>query len=127
VRIKSVLPAALSLLRPVARKVVERDGYLSRRKKCGQPMLRVAGGWCVFFHNGCVLQEIGEAEGNKFAYKPCICALFPLERRIDGKWYVRQEGYEGEIWDLFCLTPGPQTPLAVEALKEEIALASLIP
>jgi hypothetical protein len=123
-RIGSLFPAALHLLRPEARKVVERHGFLSRRRKCGQPMLRVAAGWCVFFHHGCVLHRIGESRGNRFAYKPCVCAFFPLDRRKDGQWYIRQKGYQGEIWDLACLTPGPDTPLAVNTLQEEIALAS---
>lgn len=123
-RIDAAFPAVLALLRQEARTVVERQGYLSRRKKGGQPMLRVVRGWCVFFHEGCVLHKIGEARGNKFAYKPYLCAMFPLNRRKDGNWYVRQKGYDGEIWDLFCLTPDPKKPLAVETLPEELTLAA---
>ena len=121
-----LFPNVLALLRPIARRVVERNGYLSRRKKCGQPMVRTAGGWCIFFHDGCVLQRIGEARGSKFAYKPLLCSLFPLERGHDGNWYVRQKGYQGETWDLHCLTPASHTPPAIESLRDEIALAARI-
>ncbi|MGH9900498.1 MAG: DUF3109 family protein, partial [Pyrinomonadaceae bacterium] len=52
----------LPALRPEARTVVEREGYLSRRRKVGQRAMRVAGGWCVFFNEGCVLQAVGTQE-----------------------------------------------------------------
>jgi hypothetical protein len=104
--------------------MVEQVGYLSRRRKHGEPMLRVVHGWCVFYHQGCTLQRVGQALGNKFAFKPLACALFPLNRRGRGSWYVRQKGYEGELWDLCCLAPAPDTPLAAKTLREEFALAA---
>lgn len=125
-RIGGILHRILPLLRPAARRLVEAEGYLSRRRKCGQPQLRVIQSWCVFFHNGCVLHKLGEADGDRFLYKPCVCAFFPLDRRNDGAWYVRQRGYAGEIWDLFCLSPGPGTPPAVQTLRDEIELANRI-
>ena len=69
-----ILPA----LRPEARALVEARGYVSRRVKAGLHTLRVINGWCVFFNRGCVLHRMGAAEGNKFRYKPSICAIFPL-------------------------------------------------
>jgi hypothetical protein len=122
-RIDKVLKRALAELRPEARAVVEREGYVSKRVKAGSPMLRVVDGWCVFFNQGCVLHKIGAAEGDKFRYKPAPCSLFPLEHDDHGKWYVRQHGYKGEQWDLFCLAPGASAVPAAESLKEEIALA----
>jgi hypothetical protein len=110
-------------LRPEARKVIEEDGYLSRRQKLGQPMLRVVDGWCIFFHQGCVLHKVGAMEGDKYRYKPAVCAVFPLAKDDDDRWYIRQKGVQGEKWDLFCLDPAtPALPAAV-SLKEEIALA----
>lgn len=123
-RIDRALPAVLPLLRPESRKLVERAGYLSRRHKSGMPMLRVARGWCVFFNDGCALHKAGEAIGNKLAFKPYLCALFPLSRQVESDWYVRQKGYRNEIWDLPCLEPGPNTPMAVDTLQGEIALAA---
>ncbi|MBI4905986.1 MAG: DUF3109 family protein [Acidobacteria bacterium] len=125
-RIDAVLPRILPLMRSSARKLVERDGYFSRRMKAGQPSLRVDAGWCVFFNHGCVLHKLGIEEGDPFRYKPCICSLFPLDRRADKSWYVRQRGYAGEIWDLPCLTPGGSTPQAAISLHDELALASRI-
>jgi hypothetical protein len=110
-------------LRPEARQLLEKHGYLSGRRKLGLPMLRVIGGWCIFFHQGCVLHKVGAAEGDKHRYKPCACALFPLARNDKGDWYVRQQGYEKEEWDLFCLDPRASTKPAAESLQEEIALA----
>lgn len=110
-------------LRPEARQLVEKHGYLSGRRKYGLPMLRVVGGWCIFFHQGCVLHKIGAAEGDKYRYKPSACALFPLARNANDEWYVRQHGYENEEWGLFCLDPQASTKPAAESLQEEIALA----
>jgi hypothetical protein len=125
-RIDAALHRILPLVRPAARSLIEREGYLSARRKCGQPQLRVIDGWCVFFNAGCTLHQLGEADGDRFRYKPCVCALLPLDRRKDGAWYVRQKDYAGEIWDLFCLAPGQKTPLAGEALREELTLAARI-
>lgn len=110
-------------LRPEARRLVEENGYLSERRKFGLPMLRVVGGWCIFFHGGCVLHKVGAAEGDKYRYKPAACALFPLAQNAQGEWYVRQHGYANEKWDLFCLDPRASTTPAAQSLAEEIALA----
>jgi Fe-S-cluster containining protein len=125
-RIKKVMKKVLPHLRPEARKVITADGFVSKRTKLGQPMLRVVGGWCVFFNAGCVLHKVGIEDGDAYQYKPSQCALFPLERGDDG-WYVRQWGYKGEAWDLFCLNPKQSTKPAVESLAEEIALAATFP
>lgn len=111
-------------LTPAARKLIEKDGFVSNRKKLGEPMLRVTGGWCVFFHEGCVLHKVGAAEGDKYKYKPAACSLFPLEQTAGGDWYVRQWGYRGEAWDLFCLNPEQSAKKAARSLREEIALAA---
>ena len=122
-RITALLPRVLPLLRPAARAVVETDGFLSNRKKLGQPMVRVAGGWCVLFNGGCTLHGVGAEDGDPLAYKPSQCALFPLEKG-DAGWYVRQWGYEGEQWDLFCLNPKNTPRPAAETLAGELALAA---
>ena len=110
-------------LRPEARAVVDKHGYIGNRRKLGLPMLRVVGGWCVFFNEGCVLHKVGAAEGNSYRYKPAQCALFPLARNAKDEWYVRQHGYEDEEWDLFCLNPQASPVPAAQSCKEEIALA----
>ena len=122
-RLDDNLHKFLPELRPEARAVVARDGYLSRRRKGGLPMLRVVGGWCVFFHRGCVLHKVGAAEGDSYRYKPAACALFPLARNANDDWYVRQQGYEGETWNLFCLDPNATSVPAAETLQAEIRLA----
>lgn len=119
-----VLADALPLLRPEARALVEESGFVSNRTKLGQPMVRVAGGWCVFFNAGCVLHKLGAEAGDPLQFKPVQCALFPLERSEDGRWYVRQWGYEGEQWDLFCLNPKQSAVPAAESLAGELALAA---
>ena len=122
-RIERVLPRVLPELRPEALKIVAREGFASRRRKMGRPMLRVAKGWCIFFNRGCVLQRLGAEEGDSDRYKPSTCALFPLERTKDGTWYLRQWGYRGEEWLLPCLNPQASTQPAAEGLAAEIALA----
>jgi hypothetical protein len=122
-RIDANLSKLLPELRPEARAVVERKGYLSKRKKLGLPMLRVVGEWCVFFHQGCVLHKVGARDGDKYRYKPAACALFPLARDAQGDWYVRQHGFEQDKWDLFCLNPASTQVPAAESLKEELELA----
>jgi hypothetical protein len=124
--IEQHLERFLPHLRPEARKLIEEEGFLSRRHKDGLPMLRVVGGWCVFFHRGCVLHKVGAEDGDKYQYKPSQCALFPLAKDSKGRWYVRQWGVEGEDWDLFCLDPKATTKPAVKSLKEEIQLAEQI-
>jgi Fe-S-cluster containining protein len=121
--IRKNLQKFLPELRPEARKLIEKKGFLSRRLKDGQPMLRVAGGWCVFFNQGCVLHKVGAAEGDKYRYKPSLCALFPLGKTLKDEWYVRQWGYQDEDWDLFCLNPDASTTPARESLKTEIEMA----
>ena len=123
-RIESVLDRALPLMRPEAQALVKREGYLSKRQKYGAPALRVAGGWCVFFHRGCVLHTLGMADGETHQYKPTACSLFPLERDKGDRWYVRQAGYQGEQWnELPCLNPTKSTPMARDTLKEELEIA----
>jgi Fe-S-cluster containining protein len=123
-RLDANLHKFLPELRPEARKLVEKSGYLSNRRKDGLPMLRVLDGWCVFFHKGCVLHKVGAAEGDKYQYKPAPCALFPLAKNDAGQWYVRQKGLEGEEWDLFCLDPNTSPLPAAASLGEEIGLAA---
>jgi hypothetical protein len=117
------LDRILPLLRPEARILVERGGYLSNRVKAGQRMLRVSGGWCVFFNQGCVLHKLGASEGDSYRYKPCMCALFPLAKDLRDQWYVRQWDYKNEEWDLFCLDPRASPVKAADALGQEIELA----
>jgi hypothetical protein len=122
-RIDAELPKFLPALRPEARRLVEMMGFVSRRRKRGLPVLRVVDGWCIFFNQGCVLHKVGAAEGDKFRYKPAACALFPLERDERDRWYVRQRGFNGERWDLFCLDPKASPVRAADSLREEIGLA----
>jgi hypothetical protein len=121
--IRAALPRVLPRLRPEARALIEAEGFLSNRTKLDRPMVRVAGGWCVFFNAGCVLHQLGAEDGDPFQYKPSQCALFPLDKEDDGTWYVRQWDYRGEKWDLFCLNPKASDRPAVESLAGEIALA----
>jgi hypothetical protein len=123
-RITANLAKFLPQLSPRARAVVEKGGYLSRRRRLGLPMLRVVDGWCVFFREGCVLHKVGAAEGDKYRYKPAACALFPLARDEHDRWYVRQAGYKAEKWDLFCLDPQASPAPAADSLREEVALAA---
>ena len=121
-RIDANLEQLLPALRPEARVMVERDGYISRRRKAGQPMMRVAARWCVFFNQGCVLHRFGAAQGDAFRYKPWVCAVFPIDKDPKGRWYVRQKGFNGEIWDLPCLDPTATTVRAQDSLHAEIAV-----
>jgi Fe-S-cluster containining protein len=123
-RITKYLHKFLPELRPDARKLIEKEGYISNRRRGGLPMLRVTKGWCVFFNQGCVLHKVGAVEGDKYRYKPAACALFPLARNAKGDWYVRQHGVENEEWDVFCLNPASSPLPASESLGEEMALAA---
>jgi Protein of unknown function (DUF3109) len=123
-RIDVNLHRFLPHLRPQAQAVVDQDGYLSRRIKMGEPMLRVVGGWCIFFNQGCVLHKVGAEEGDKYRYKPVHCSLFPLAKDEKDRWFVRQHGYKGEVWDLFCLASEASPKAAAVTLQEEIALAA---
>ena len=94
-RIDKGLKKFLPHLRPEARALIEKEGYLSRRVKMGAPMMaRPSKGWCVFFNEGCVLHKVGAEEGDKYRYKPSLCALFPLAKDENDQWYVRQHGVE---------------------------------
>lgn len=122
--IKKVLKRVLPHLRPEARKLIEAEGYLSKRTKLGHPMVRVVNEWCVFFNAGCVLHKVGSEDGDPYQYKPVQCALFPVEQDDDGSWFVRQWGHRGEQWDLFCLNPKESKRKAVDSLAGELALAA---
>lgn len=126
-RIDHVLDRVLPFLRPEARALVEREGYLSKRVKDGAPMLRVTGGWCVFFSQGCTLHTLGMTDGDPHQYKPRVCSLFPVERAGTSQWYVRQAGYRGEQWnELPCLNPTESTPMARDTLKDELEIAKQV-
>ena len=117
------LDQILPRLTPAARAVVEKQGYRSRRQRLGLPMLRVVDGWCIFFNEGCVLHKMGAEEGDAYRYKPAACALFPLARDEHDRWYIRQKGYKGERWSLFCLDPQISAVPAAESLSAELRLA----
>ncbi|MCY2938325.1 MAG: DUF3109 family protein [Planctomycetota bacterium] len=126
-RINDIMPELLPLLRPGARAMIENTGYLDRNGEPDEnPTIRVEDDWCVFFNKGCVLHTVGQARGDAAWAKPAACFLFPLEKNENGEWYVRQHGYDGEEWDLFCLAGKPETPLAVSTLALEIDLATRI-
>lgn len=125
-RILKNLRRILPLLRPAARRLIEKNGIVTRRKREGLPLAPVVDGWCVFFNEGCVLHKLGAEEGDKFRYKPIQCSLFPLLPDGEGNWYVRQHGYKNEPWDLFCLSPTNSKVPAVESLQEEMALAATL-
>ena len=121
-RIDRALDRITPFLRPEARAGIKKNGYLSMRRKAGQPMARVVAGWCVFFNNGCTLHQLGATEGTPFHYKPALCAMFPLAKDERERWYVRQKGYKGEIWDLACLDPNTSPTPAAISLQPEIRL-----
>jgi Fe-S-cluster containining protein len=125
-RIDANLHKFLPHFRPEARATLEEEGYLSGRRKLGEPMMRVVSGWCIFFNQGCVLHRVGAEEGDKYRYKPILCSLFPLGKDERDHWFVRQHGYKGEEWDLFCLAPGASPRPATETLQEEVALAAKV-
>ena len=119
-RIKKVMKRVLPLLRPEARKLIEKEGFISKRIKIGLPMLRVVDSWCVFFNKGCVLHQIGAEDGDSYQYKPSQCALFPIEQDVDYTYFIRQWGHKQEDWDLFCLNPKNSPKKATESLKAEL-------
>jgi len=122
-RLQADMKKFWALLRPEARTLIERKGFITRRRRLGERTLRSVAGWCVFFNNGCVLHKVGAEEGDRFKYKPAVCALFPIQMDDKDRWYVRQRGYKGEKWDLFCLDPSSTSVPAAESLQAEIALA----
>ena len=73
-------------LRPEARQLVEKAGYLSGRRKYGLPMMRVVGGWCVFFNQGCVLHKVGAEEATSIVTSrpPAPCSRWPGTTRTSG-------------------------------------------
>lgn len=122
-RIADSLDRILPRVRASARPVIERGGWVTKRKKVGRRMLAVQDQYCVFFNEGCVLHVMGGEEGDTTKYKPATCTTFPLDRNAKDEWYVRQWGYDGEIWDLFCIDPNASTKMAVDSLSVEIDLA----
>lgn len=123
-RIEGNLQKFLPHLSERARRRVTEQGFLTRRVKEGRRTLAVVDGWCVFFHDGCVLHKVGAAEGQRFAYKPWHCVAFPLEKdAVSGEWYVRQHGYRGEGWDLFCIDPAESRKRAMTTLAAEVEFA----
>jgi uncharacterized protein DUF3109 len=123
-RIQKNLAKFLPHLRPAARALIERNGYLTSRTKNGRRMMAVVDGWCAFFNQGCVLHKVGAEEGDKFRYKPKVCVLFPLEEGSEpNTWYFRQKGHASETWDLFCLDPKETNEKAVDTMTEEIRFA----
>lgn len=120
-RITANLSKFVPHLLPAARALVERSGFLSDQEKEGLPTLKVSKGWCVFFHDGCVLHQVGGLEGDRFKYKPWRCVAFPLARdKKSGEWHVRQHGERGEAWDLFCLNPKESPKSAAVTLPGEV-------
>ena len=111
------------LLRPEARSLIQKKGFLTKRRRMGEPTVRKVAGWCVFFNQGCVLHKVGAEEGDPFKYKPAVCSLFPIQMDEEDRWYVRQKGYKSEKWDLFCLDPASTSVPAAESLQAELALA----
>jgi len=122
-RIGGIVERLLPVLRPEARAEIRRRGWLTKRTRYGERVVRNAGGWCVFFQMGCVLHRAGLEEGEPFRYKPAVCSLFPIQSDERGRWYVRQKGFNGERWDLWCLDPAATEKKASETLTAEIALA----
>jgi hypothetical protein len=122
-RIEANLVKFLPHLRPNVQALIEKQGFLSSRRRHNLPLVRVNDGWCFFFNQGCVLHKVGAEEGDKYRYKPAACSLFPLAKDEDDRWYVRQAGYKGEKWDLFCLKPETSPIPASESIQEEVQLA----
>lgn len=123
-RIAEHLHRFLPHLRPAARAKVERDGFMTARVKEGLHTIAVSERWCVFEHGGCVLHKVGIEDGDAFKFKPWRCAAFPFERLDDDRWYVRQWGLHGEVWDLFCLDPSATRKKAVASSQGELAFLS---
>lgn len=126
-RINDHLEKFLPEMRPEAAAVARRDGVATNRVKFGGKTLRVVGGWCIFFNKGCVLHTVGQREGDAFKYKPYVCAVFPIEpysEKPDTHVKIRQWGFDGEKWDLFCLNPKATEKKATETLQSELALVA---
>ena len=123
-RIAEALPRILPHLREAAQAHIAKFGWLTKRIAAGCRTVAVAGGWCVFANGGCMLQQVGQLEGDKWKYKPSVCVRFPLVKTRSGKWFVRQWGYRAEGWDLFCLNPNENATPAAESLADEIAYSA---
>jgi hypothetical protein len=124
--IRAQIERVLPMVRPVARKVIARGAWVTKRRKSGRPTLAIAGVHCVFYADGCVLHKLGAAEGDKNKYKPETCITFPLDRDDRDRWYVRQRGVAGEEWDLECLDPTASDRAPADSLSEEIAFAERV-
>lgn len=125
--IRAQIPRVLELVRPAARKVLEKGTWVSKRRKGGRPMLAIAERYCVFYNEGCVLHRLGAGEGDRNKYKPGTCITFPLDRDDHDRWYVRQHGVNGEEWtELACLDPDASPKKGGESLPEEIAFAARV-
>jgi hypothetical protein len=124
VNIDGHLDKFLPHLRSSARAHVEKNGWRTRRVKEGFPTIAVEGGWCVFANGGCTLQKVGMAEAAPWRYKPAACIRFPVKKTKGGSWYIRQWGYRGEDWDLFCLNPEESKVPARQSLVGEIRFSA---
>ena len=125
-RIERAVPRILGQLRPAARRVIEKRGFVTNRVKGGMRMLAVAEKWCVFHNEGCTLHRLGGAEGDTTKYKPSTCTLFPLDRseKDETVHFVRQWGYQGEAWDLPCLDPKASDARPEDSLRFEMEYAA---
>ena len=121
-RIDANIDRIVPRLRPEAQRVAKKKGYLDGRSEPDRPYVRTVQGWCIFFNKGCVLHTLGAEEGNKDKYKPRECAWFPLWHDNKGNWFVRQTGYQGEPWDLFCINPAITSTPAAGTVQDEIAV-----
>jgi Fe-S-cluster containining protein len=123
-KIEKNLARFLPHLRESARAHIEKNGWLTNRVKDGHHTIAVEGGWCVFANEGCTFQKVGMLEGEPWRYKPSACIRFPLEKTKGGTWYIRQHGYRGEGWDLFCLNPEEDPTPASESMRDEIVFSA---
>lgn len=123
-RIEKHLEKFLPHVRPSARAHIEKHGWLTQRVKDGFRTIAVEGGWCVFANEGCTFQKVGMLEGTPWKYKPSACVRFPVEKTKGGSWYIRQWGYRGEAWDLFCINPAESKVPARESLADEIVYSA---
>ena len=124
--IRAQIDRVLPMVRAVARPVIARGAWVTKRRKSGRPTLAIAEKHCVFYAEGCVLHRLGAEEGDKNRYKPETCITFPLDRDDHDRWYVRQRGVAGEEWDLACLDPTASDRTPDDSLREEIAFAERV-
>lgn len=126
-RISANIEKFIPFLRPAAIRHLRSGSYLSNRRKEGRKTIAVVNGWCVFANQGCILQKLGEQEGEKWKYKPHLCVLFPISHdKGSAGWYIRQKGYRGERWELQCIENAAiEKDFAKEFLIEEIKYLEL--